>query len=323
MINIFQQPQNITYYSGSPYKLSVSAITDIPDTELKYSWKSSVDGVVWVDVVDPTASTDKLTVMPTNISYENTFYKVVIREVDSNTSSEISTVDSEQAKAISFDGRTAAPPTRARDGSKVRSRKANDLEFVLEQSLDALSVNGNIGYATIQDAMRHVPYPTIQNSIMDAATVGRHNINDVVINTSNTDPSGKPQIDTLTFSGVVTSGIVGAPVTFDVFGSRLTVPDATSATEFRDKVMDLLSDFEAAGLYVKDVTAVGADAINFSYKDMRDHTPAPWSANGIDISWTIGSPAIYGYGYWELLATESKATTGGGTVTLYYWRRIG
>ncbi|QAY01299.1 baseplate wedge subunit and tail pin [Aeromonas phage Aswh_1] len=323
MITIFQQPQNITYYAGSPYTFTIAATTSLPNAELKYSWSSSSNGTSWADVIDPSAASDKLKMPPTNPLYSNKYFRVKITEVDSNTSAELSNVTSGVAMATPFDGRTSVDPSRAREGSKIRSRRANDLEFIQETSLDGLATTGNIGSATLQDASRHTPFPTIQNAIMDAANVGRMNNQSVIINLDNRDPSGVPQSDLLTFSGAVASDMVGSPTTFDIFGTRLTVADGTSETSFRDAVYAVLQSFKDQGLYIKDLSTVGVDSISFTYKDMRDHTPQPWAKNGINMAWVVGSPASYGNGYWERFLTEDKVLADSSMVTLYYWKKIG
>lgn len=322
MINIYKQPSNVTYYAGSAYQFSVLASSDLPEYTVRYEWSSSDNGTSWTVVADPTAATDNLRLTPTNNAYGKAQYKVIIEEL--NPSGTVtSTVESSVATATVFDGRTSGKPTRSRDGSKIRSRRATDLEFIQEPVMDALSVVGNIGNATLQDITKHVDFPTVQNAISDAAYVGRLNQNSIIINTDNTDPGGSPQIDTLVFSGLVSSPNAGDLAVLDIFGRRVSVPDGSSATAVRDATLAMLLDFESKDLYVRDVVQLGTDTINFSYRDMRDHTPEPWVQYGMTMGWTVGSPARYGYGYWNMFLSEDKTANDTSVVKLYYWKRIG
>lgn len=322
MINIYKQPSNVTYYSGSAYQFSVLASSDLPEYTVRYEWSSSNDGTSWTVVADPTAATDNLKITPTNLAYGKTKYKVVIEELNP-LGAVTSTVESDVASATVFDGRTSGKPTRARDGSKIRSRKSTDHEFIQTPVMDTLSVVGNIGNATLQDITKHVDFPTVQNAISDAAYVGRLNVNSIIINTDNTDPGGSPQLDTLVFSGLVSSPNAGDVAILDIFGRRVTVPDGSSATAVRDATLEMLLDFQTNDLYVRDVVPLGTDTINFAYRDMRDHTPEPWSQYGMTMNWSVGSPARYGYGYWNMFLSEDKTANDTSVVKLYYWKRIG
>ncbi|ATI17411.1 baseplate wedge subunit and tail pin [Aeromonas phage AS-szw] len=323
MISIFQQPRSLTYYAGSSYQLSILASTNNVDAELRYSWESSVDSNTWTAVVDASAATDNLRVLPSNASYNHGYFRCRVKEVNSTSGAELSSLDSSVVTVTMFDGRTNTDMTRSRMASMIKSRKASDHEFNGDSTLETLSVVGGIGNLTIQDARSHNKFKTVENAISDAAYVGRLNKGSVIINIDNTDPSGKPQIDTLTFSGAISSPISGMPVVLDVFGTRIEVADGVSPTFVRDKVFDLLKQFEVDGLYVRDVTKLSSDSINFTYRDLRDHTPEPWSEYGMTVDWVVGSPASYGYGYWEMFFKEDKVAIDTTVTTLYYWKRIG
>ncbi|ADQ53107.1 gp11 baseplate wedge subunit and tail pin [Aeromonas phage 65] len=261
MINIYKQPSNVTYYSGSAYQFSVLASSDLPEYTVRYEWSSSNDGISWTVVADPTAATDNLKITPTNLAYGKTKYKVVIEELNP-LGAVTSTVESDVASATVFDGRTSGKPTRARDGSKIRSRKSTDHEFIQTRNGYTFGC-WNIGNATLQDITKHVDFPTVQNAISDAAYVGRLNVNSIIINTDNTDPGGSPQLDTLVFSGLVSSPNAGDVAILDIFGRRVTVPDGSSATAVRDATLEMLLDFQTNDLYVRDVVPLGTDTINF------------------------------------------------------------
>ena len=322
MITVFKEPQNLVFYFGNPFRLEVVTSTEIVDNYLTYKWEYATIGLTnWLTVPDTSAETFSLYVTPQSPAYGGKDFRVTVTEYNS-TDVQQSQYISPTVTVSQFMGRTSTTPTKARDGSKIRSRHANVLEFVQDPALDTISISGNIGHPTLVDASNHVDFRTVQSAISDAAFMGQLNVGDIILNTTNVDPSGSPQIDLITFTGNVVSPTSGMPVVFDIFGKRLEVIDNASSSSVRDLVLAILHDYADDGLYVKNVQTVSSDSISYTYLDMKPHTPPSWIQYGISMSSIVSSPVVYGYGNWEKILTESKIGTDTQPFQLNYWKRI-
>lgn len=320
MITIYQQPIDITYVIPNKFSMSCGASTNVTTNYIKYQWQSSEDGsTAWADVPNTTAilQTMTLTTNDTPVYGESRYFRCEVTEY-SQAGALLSTEITEVAQAHLFEGRTNADLSKTRTGSMIRSRFTRHLQMdPSEGTIGIFGGDTQIGEPTLDDATDQITFHNAQSAIIDAAIGFRLPIGGVIATVGSIDPSGKSQQSTITFTGTVTTSVDGAIVDFNMFGRKIKIADNTLATVVRDKAFAVLNEFATKGLYVKDVSKVGDDGIQFTHRDFKPHVVPSWNQYGITMTGMVSSPSQPGYGQWSNFHNESL----GGKV-VFYWERI-
>ena len=324
MITITQQPESFTFNRNDELYFSVSGDTDVVDGYLTYNWEYD-NGSGWTPIALATANTANLTIYPNATFYGTADYRCVLQEFESNGSATGVTEPSTLATATQFVGRAKVVKTNTRNASKVKSRLAKDLEFTPEEGIENL-VGGQyqFGEAGIEQSYSNIEYASVQASLVDCATTLTTPVGGIVINKTNLNPEGASQVSLLTFSGVVDNGDPGSsdPVTIELFGRRIEVPDNAIEGQVRDIVAAEMSQIETAeNLYFYNVSTNGLNSILFEHRDHRAHETFETTQFGATIVLTVATPARFGYGRWTLLAESSITDINTNPITLRYWER--
>lgn len=320
-ITIFQQPINTNYMSPNTVSLTVGASSNNNAYYITYQWQTSPDGSTgWADIPNSTAVLPKLTLSQndTPIYGEDRWFRAVIKEFDQGDvqrGTDTSTV----VKLTVFRGRTNANYTKSRENADNWANKANHIEALLDPSITGIFTGGttNLGHPTLDDASNHITYHNVQSALIDLATALADGVGTVKMTATKIDPSGAPQQTVINFSGTVVAPN-GASVALNIFGKKVTVSHNAIAATVRDQIFNILTGFEAAGLYIKDVAKSGAEGIQFTHRDNKPWLPTGWTQHGITMTGVVASPARYGYGQWVQLG--DPISQGGKQV--YYWERV-
>ncbi|UYD60199.1 baseplate wedge protein [Aeromonas phage avDM12-TAAL] len=323
MINIYQQPVDITFAYGSRFSFSVGANTDIDNGYVTYRWEWTAPGTAnWAAIQHPSATLMSVVILPSmGTVYNTNDFRCVITEFD-NLGVKKTELITSIVKGIKFEGRTSVAKTKTSDAVLIRSRLARHSEFELHPSLDNTFLSDNIGLATLQDAEDNITHPNVQSAIVDLADGMTLPVGSVIIERKNNDPSGKAQQTVLQFDGIIASPVADVDVVLNVFGRRVVIADKSIAAQVKDQVLTILADFENAGLYVKNVSSVSATSISFEHRDHKNHVPPAWTQYGVTMTGLVASPAAKGYGQWQKFAETNITGLDAAVSKLYYWERI-
>ena len=210
------------------------------------------------------------------------------------------------------------------------SNTADAIIYTVDTSVPVIANKNPIGAVSIDQIAKGFSNPSVQSAIEDIAAVSIQDIGTIVTNVTGTSPAGLQQTTRATFSGVV---VIADPLSSDPItstSSRIVEFLGIPITLIQGEDSDAIATKFSTALQVYATNSIGVDSveqnqttpsiIDFEHSDYNNHNYATEYNNGITVTYTVLSPAKYGYGNWLQIGQEDK-TLGSSTVTFHYFQR--
>ncbi|ADJ19478.1 baseplate wedge subunit [Acinetobacter phage 133] len=181
-----------------------------------------------------------------------------------------------------------------------------------------------IGSLSIDQTIKGVTYPNVQDAIKDLQSLYELPINSVVINTDGIEPGSVSQVDVYKFSGVVSSDIhnLGDPVVLNVFGFPVDVLVGDTSDEVSTKAKVVLDSAAFNNIVFRNIAAPITSELQVTYIDQKTHILPSYTNMGIKIEQVITSPSRPGYGSWTKIGTADLVLSGQPNTTVFYFKRV-
>lgn len=214
--------------------------------------------------------------------------------------------------------------SKTREGAKVPSREADFLQYEMGTKLPLIGGKRTIGGANVDQLRKGVTYPNVQSAIDDLYSLSEQiPVNGVIMMAEDSPPSAVQQVETITFSGIVTNPDPDqTKATITVYGFPFIFDNTTNASTVCEAVFNKFTDFVNDGKYFDLVTRKGTegDILEVRFIDSVPHPVTDSVQYGITMSGVIDVQAKSGYGTWSKLGTIDLAVTP--PVTIYYFQRL-
>lgn len=196
-----------------------------------------------------------------------------------------------------------------RSAASVTTKNAVDMTY--DQTLFP-----QIGSATAAQQALGVDTPNVQaalDQIWDGATVQP---GQVIVTLSSRNPNLAPtssaaQVSVITITGTPTTG------NLSIMGYQVAILSTDTTTQIATKIRTVLIAYPAVFASI----VASTNTLTITFADTADHRVDNNTQLGLTIATTTttlgGTPGYLGYGWWELLGSETKYTK-----TFYSWLRI-
>ncbi|QPI17858.1 baseplate wedge subunit tail pin [Pectobacterium phage POP12] len=214
--------------------------------------------------------------------------------------------------------------SKTREGAKVPSREANYLQFNPDNKLPDIGGKRAIGGVNVDQTRLGVLYPNIQSAIDDLySQIHQVPVNAVISLTVDQPPVAVQQVESITFSGSVSSTEFEATKeVIHVYGYPFMFPLNTNASTICETVYNFFNTLVASEQVFDFVARKGAngDILEVRFIDCLPHERTDSTEHGVTMSGNIDVQAQSGYGTWSKLGTTDLAVTP--PVPLYHFKRI-
>ncbi|QQK88286.1 hypothetical protein [Providencia phage PSTRCR_127] len=208
---------------------------------------------------------------------------------------------------------------KTRGTSMVPSRLADELEYRISDNTYSGNTNP-LGTLDITQKSLNVTYPTIQGAI-DDLTGTFLDVNTVITNTDGESPSGIAQVDSVKFTGFIST----EDEITEIFGLPFKFELGDTSEEVAQKFVVQVNEYVTKNEFFTFAQVSSADptVVDIRYIDFRYHPPYSKTVNGITVETTLSSPHKAGYGTWAKLGTSTVVLDSpADPLTLYYFKRI-
>lgn len=215
--------------------------------------------------------------------------------------------------------------SKTREGAKVVSREADFLQYNPGTGRNPdIGGKRSIGGPNIDQTRRGVDYANIQSAIDDLYSMSQQlPPNAVLMTTDSTPPIAIQQVETITFSGIVTNTNPSQEkATIHVYGYPFVFDNTTNASSVCERVYNFFSDMVNNEQVFDMVSRKGTDGdmLEVRYIDAVPHAVTNLTEHGITQLGTIDVEAKAGYGDWTKLGEGDLPTDP--AVHVYYFKRI-
>lgn len=203
------------------------------------------------------------------------------------------------------------------------SRNGGFHEFDIGKDI-MIGNNLPIGSPSIDQTIKGVTYPNVQDAIKDLQSLYELPINSVVTNTDGIEPGSVSQVDVYKFSGAVSAeGLsVGDPVILNVFGFPVPVLVGDTSDEVSTKAKVVLDEAAFKNNVFRTIAAPVTSELQVTYIDQKPHVLPSYTTSGIRIEQVINSPSRPGYGSWTKIGTADVTLSGQPNTTIFYFKRV-
>lgn len=213
------------------------------------------------------------------------------------------------------------------------SNTADAIEYRTDSKVIALANKNPVGALTLDQMARGFTSSNVQSAIDDLSSMCFMDVGGVQINTTGISPAGVQQTTRATFSGTVSiedplsdvSATSSSTRIINILGVNITLDQGETADHVATKFADALQIYSQNGIAVDTVqqNTTTPTIVDFRHLDYYNHYFDSIYINGITISFTILSPAKYGYGDWFKIGQEDKTFgDASSTVSFHYYQRL-
>ena len=213
------------------------------------------------------------------------------------------------------------------------SNTADAIEYRTDGKVIALANKNPVGALTLDQMSRGFTSSNVQSAIDDLSSMSFMDVGGIQINTTGTSPAGVQQTTRATFSGVDAiqdplSDVLPTSSTtriVNILGMNVTLDQGETADHVATKFADALQVYSTNGVAVDTVqqNTTTPTIVDFRHLDYYNHYFDTIYVNGITVTFTILSPAKYGYGDWFKIGQEDKTFgDSSSTVTFHYYQRL-
>lgn len=215
--------------------------------------------------------------------------------------------------------------SKTREGAKVVSREADFLQYnsATGQQPD-IGGKRSIGGLNIDQTRKGVGYANVQSAIDDLYSMSQQiPPNAILTTTESTPPIAIQQVETITFSGIVTNSDPAIEkATIHVYGYPFVFDNTTNASSVCERVYNFFSDMVDNEQVFDMVSRKGTDGdmLEVRFIDAVPHPVTNVTENGITQLGTIDVQAKPGYGDWTKLGESDLPVDP--PVHVFYFKRI-
>ena len=213
------------------------------------------------------------------------------------------------------------------------SNTADAIEYRTDSKVIALANKNPVGALTLDQMARGFTSSNVQSAIDDLSSMCFMDVGGIQINTTGVSPAGVQQTTRATFSGTVSiedplsdvSATSSSTRIINILGVSITLDQGETADHVATKFADALQVYSTKGIAVDTVqqNTTVPTIVDFRHLDYYNHYFDSIYINGITISFTILSPAKYGYGDWFKIGQEDKTFGDSSTtVSFHYYQRL-
>ena len=213
------------------------------------------------------------------------------------------------------------------------SNTADAIEYRTDSKVIALANKNPVGALTLDQMARGFTSSNVQSAIDDLSSMSFMDVGGVQINTTGVSPAGVQQTTRATFSGAVAiedplsdvSATSSSTRIVNILGVSITLDQGETADHVATKFADALQIYSTKGIAVDTVqqNTTVPTIVDFRHLDYYNHYFDSIYINGITISFTILSPAKYGYGDWFKIGQEDKTFgDSSSTISFHYYQRL-
>lgn len=214
--------------------------------------------------------------------------------------------------------------SKTREGAKVPSREADYLQYNMGDKSPLIGGKRSIGAANIDQTRKGVWYPNVQSAIDDLFSMAEQfPINGILTTTDTFPPAAVQQVETITFSGIVTNTDPNqGKAVIHVYGFPFIFENTTNASTVCETVFNFFNDMVADEKVFDLVTRKGStgELLEVRFIDAVSHPVTNTTENGITMQGTIDVKARPGYGTWSKLGEADLPVDP--AVHVYYFKRI-
>lgn len=194
------------------------------------------------------------------------------------------------------------------DASELKYRVGPDILSGNTQPLgsNTLSQMNRLGAANVESAIRDLQ-----------CMIGVLSIGSVITNTDGVNPTPRGQISLVAIKGTATAGGI-----FNFYGIPVAIESGFTAVNVKDAIKNALIDLSMTNAIVSAAidSNVTENSIEITHLDSQTHNLQNYSSMGIDVEFSMLSPAKDGFGTWSAIGRETK-TFDGTPVELFYFKR--
>lgn len=207
---------------------------------------------------------------------------------------------------------------KTRGAARVVSRNADHIDYNLSNRA-VIGGKQPVGAVSIRQAVHGTYSPTIQGAVDDLITMIEMPIGGCMLTWDDITPNGQPQSQLVTISGTLAAQEPGnTQAVVHVYGFPFKFAIGTTPNVITSEVIRQFKQLAAENSYFQTVTQQDPTSFEVTFIDNQSHEIYSNVENGVTVVSSVTSPAVYGYGNWDLVGSETKFTK-----TLNYFRRIG
>lgn len=316
MITITSQSNALRIAKNDTITLFVEAISDENNAVLSYSWKVKKNGV-FQDVLNPSANTNNLEILPDAQEYGSYVFLCEIKELN-EANQVISGKNSQEIQVTIFNSRvTGVKPSKARI-----LPKSDNIIIDSGYDLTGIFANGNeFGSPTLVDNRNR---KNVESAIVDLASMQllALPVGSLIKNRSGAQPMASTQESNVIVSGTVVVPESGGTVEANIFGQRVSIPDGTIDSQLTEIIFQILLKYDVDGIYINNVVRESPTRISFRYNDYKLYPEKEIQLSGANISVTTTSEPSFVVGRWELLNSQELIGVNDVNYTEFTWERV-
>ncbi|ALY07239.1 baseplate wedge subunit and tail pin [Vibrio phage vB_VmeM-32] len=316
MITITSQSNALRIAKNDTITLFVEAISDVNNAVLSYSWKVKKNSV-FQDVLNPSANTSNLEILPDAQEYGSYVFLCEIKELN-EANQIISGKNSQEIQVTIFNNRvTGVAPSKARI-----IPKSDNIIIDSEYDLAGIFANGNeFGSPTLVDNRNR---KNVESAIIDLASMQllALPVGSLIKNRSGAQPMASTQESNVIVSGTVVVSESGGTVDANIFGQRVSIPDGTIDSQLTEIIFQILLKYDVDGIYINNVVRESPTRISFRYNDYKLYPEKEIELSGANISVVTTSEPSFVVGRWELLNSQEFIGVNDVNYTEFTWERV-
>lgn len=217
--------------------------------------------------------------------------------------------------------------------SKNISNTADNIIYRIDESVIPMANKEPIGSVSLEQLSRGISTPSVQSALDNLSSMVFTDVGGVAINTTGVSPAGSQQTTRATFSGTVNirnplgdiQATSSTTRTVNILGVYVNLLQGETADHVATKFADALTNLSTKQIAVDVVqqNTTSPTIVDFRHMDYSNHNFSKIYINGITVTFSVLSPAKYGYGDWFKIGQEDKTLGGNSsTITFHYYQRL-